>query len=103
MGTPFRIRLRAEIKNWWRLADSTWTHPALMRLVSLLIGACLLGGTALAADLDARPPAPAPSHHPPKRAELDEKLREALAEIAELRRRAELEAPRPRVAGSVRI
>ena len=71
-----------------------------MRLLSLIASLCLIGGAALAADLDVPRPAPRPVV---KKAHLDEKLREAEAEIAELRRQAVLEAPHPRPIGSVRI
>ncbi|MFI4994179.1 MAG: flagellar basal body P-ring protein FlgI [Hyphomicrobiales bacterium] len=74
-----------------------------MRLVSLLVGLCLLGGPASAADFDVVP-APIPAvRHMPKKPGVDQRLRQALAEIAELRRRAEYEAPHPRPNGSVRI
>ncbi len=76
-----------------------------MRLAPLLLGLCLLGGAATAADLDApvSPAAPPPPARHVKKAQTEARLRQALAEIADLRRQQELEAPHPRPNGSVRI
>jgi flagellar P-ring protein precursor FlgI len=72
-----------------------------MRLAPLLIGLCLVGGAAAAADVDVLP-APA-VRHVTKRSQTDAKLAQALAEIAQLRRKVDFETAQPRPNGSVRI
>jgi len=72
------------------------------RAAFLLIGLCLAAGSAGAADLD-RPAASVPARQLAKRPVMDERLRQALAEIAELRRREQEAMPRPRLPGSARI
>ncbi|SDR61185.1 flagellar P-ring protein precursor FlgI [Rhizobiales bacterium GAS191] len=77
-----------------------------MRLISCLAGLCLIVGAASAADVDGPVPpkaaVTAPARPALKKPIEAERLQQALAEIAELHRRIETEAPR-HIGGTVRI